>query len=372
MTDDSKKRKGKAESPDVSGKPVDKIETDKPVKVTMSVPEMRAMLGLKKTESYWLVHKEYFKTIEVSGHMRILIDSFEEWYANQVKYFKVDGTPPGEEVKKRSYSPRDIADMLEISEDTVYDIIRRENIPTIEVDYWKRVERDVFQNWYLNQDHYRTKEDRMLDKELEETTMTMPQMAWFLDVPRRTIYDLLKTDIDLETVMIAGKRHVTVDSFWRWYAKQDKYEIRYKTLKQSNQEHAKHVYDTQFANFKKRAEENGENWGGGEYQKKYKRISDRGLAYSRNVTKQKKMEEKKITERKDEVINGVMIPAGGRDNGDTKRSNSKYYSVEEVMELTGLSKRTVWEKIRRNQIPAVKVARTFRIPKAEFDQLMKK
>lgn len=29
---------------------------------TMSVPEMRKLLGLKKTESYWLVHRNFFKT----------------------------------------------------------------------------------------------------------------------------------------------------------------------------------------------------------------------------------------------------------------------------------------------------------------------
>ena len=39
-------------------------------KTTMSVPEMRRMLGLRKTDSYWLVHKQ----------------CFEHWYANQVKY----------------------------------------------------------------------------------------------------------------------------------------------------------------------------------------------------------------------------------------------------------------------------------------------
>ncbi len=52
------------------------------------------MLGLGKTESYWLIKKNYFKTILVGNTMRVMIDSFEEWYANQFKYQKVDGTPP--------------------------------------------------------------------------------------------------------------------------------------------------------------------------------------------------------------------------------------------------------------------------------------
>ena len=70
-------------------------------RTSMSVPEMGRMLGLGKTESYWLIKKNYFKTILVGNTMRVMIDSFEEWYANQFKYQKVDGTPPGEELKKK-------------------------------------------------------------------------------------------------------------------------------------------------------------------------------------------------------------------------------------------------------------------------------
>lgn len=73
-------------------------------RTSMSVLEMGRMLGLGKTESYWLIKKNYFKTILVGNTMRVMIDSFEEWYANQFKYQKVDGTPPGEELKKTTYS----------------------------------------------------------------------------------------------------------------------------------------------------------------------------------------------------------------------------------------------------------------------------
>lgn len=36
-------------------------------KKTMSVPEMRRLLGLKKTDSYWLVHRNFFQTYIVNG-----------------------------------------------------------------------------------------------------------------------------------------------------------------------------------------------------------------------------------------------------------------------------------------------------------------
>ena len=80
-----------------------------PTKTTMSVAEMGRLLGLGKTDSYWLVHKGYFETVTVAGRMRINVESFEKWYANQIKYHKIVGEPPGSELKEDSYSIRDIA-----------------------------------------------------------------------------------------------------------------------------------------------------------------------------------------------------------------------------------------------------------------------
>ena len=81
---------------------------------TMSVPEMRKLLGLKKTDSYWLVHKNFFKTEVIGGRMRIDLVSFEKWYANQVKYKKVDGEEPGKELREKSYSFKEAANILGI------------------------------------------------------------------------------------------------------------------------------------------------------------------------------------------------------------------------------------------------------------------
>lgn len=368
MTDDSERRGWMTSD---FNRPQDflseKMDVAAVKKASMSVREMREMLGLKKTESYWLVHRELFETVLVNGRMRVVTESFEAWYANQIKYHKVDGPPPGKELKERSFSPQEIAELLEIPEHVAYDIIRRDNIPTIEVDCWMRVDRKVFFEWYATQDRYRTKDDREVDQELEDQTMTMPQMAWFLGVPRKTVYRLLSQENDLEVVVIAGRRRIKIDSFWRWYAKQDTYEIQYRTLKLSNEAHADAMHEINCANFKKLHEEKGHAWGDPEAREKHRRISDKGLAYSRNVTLEKKRE------LKDEVINGVLIPGGSvHENRDMSRGSAKYYSIDEVMQITGLTRRTVGEKIRRHEIPAVKVARTYRIPKDEFDQMMKK
>jgi excisionase family DNA binding protein len=85
------------------------------VKTTISVREMGRLLGLKKVESYYLVHKGYFKTILVEGKKRILLDSFEKWYAGQSKYKKAAGSDDKEvepdDEKKLYLTVREAAEM---------------------------------------------------------------------------------------------------------------------------------------------------------------------------------------------------------------------------------------------------------------------
>ena len=51
----------------------------------MTAPEMGQLLGLKNTDRYWLLHQHHFEWEEILGMFRINIESFEKWYANQVK-----------------------------------------------------------------------------------------------------------------------------------------------------------------------------------------------------------------------------------------------------------------------------------------------
>ena len=128
----------------------------------MSVHEMGDMLGLKKTDRYWLVHKNYFRTETLLGKMRVEIASFEKWYANQ--------------------------------------------------------------DWYHSQSRYRTQEDRKKDAAAEAASLSMPEMAWLLDVPRSTVYGILSSKKYaplLDVIVIAGRRRVTKESFERFLQAQD-------------------------------------------------------------------------------------------------------------------------------------------------------
>ena len=194
------------------------------VRTTMTVLEMGRMLGLKKTESYYLVHKQYFDTLEIAGSMRIVIDSFETWYASQTKYCKTDGPEPGSALKARSYSVKEISELLMIHESSAYDLVRKKNFPTEVVNGAMRIPKEAFESWYASQSHYRTAQDKERDKELEESSLSLPEMASLLGVPRSHIYSLLRSHPEaFDIVMIAGRRRVTKESFEAWYSGQHKY-----------------------------------------------------------------------------------------------------------------------------------------------------
>ena len=194
----------------------------------MTVRKMGDLLGLKKTERYYLVKKGFFEVIQVNGQMWVVCDSFEKWYVNQAKYKKVTGEEPGRELKEWSYSPREIAQLLEIDEATVYEILKDNQIETVTVDYWKRVPKEAFEKWYSSQKRYRTKQDREKDAKIEEATVSMPEMARLLGVEREIVYRLLqsKTYKDVfEIVVVAERRRITKRSLEKFLTMQDKYRL---------------------------------------------------------------------------------------------------------------------------------------------------
>ena len=205
------------------------ISPDKePVKKWMTVTEMGNLLGLKKTDRYWLVHKNVFETKELLGKMRVNVASFEKWYANQVKYHKVTGEEPGSELKEWSYSIRDIAQILSIEESVVYDLLIRENIETVTVDYWKRVPKSAFCQWYKGQSRYLTQEDRKAVADLYEKTISMPEMARSLGVTRSTVYSILKNkkySHFFEMIKIGEQKRITKDSFLKFLNGQNQYRL---------------------------------------------------------------------------------------------------------------------------------------------------
>ena len=123
-------------------------------KKSMSVREMRRLLGLGKTEAYWLVKKNYFDTVIIAGKMRVMIESFENWYANQLHYKKIIGEAPGKNWTSITMSIQETASLLGIAEGTLYDLMKKKPFKTVKVGMYTRIYIDSFEDWYNSQSHY--------------------------------------------------------------------------------------------------------------------------------------------------------------------------------------------------------------------------
>ena len=199
------------------------------MKRSMSVPEMRKLLGIKKTESYWLVHKNYFKTELINGTMRVDIASFEKWYANQTKHKKVTGEKPGAQLCVASYSFRDVANMLGEYDGTIYDLWNRKGLPTVTVNYRKRIPREIFDSWYENQNEYHKVDGPATIEEIEEKFILFREAAAMLKMSNEELLTLIRKgkykDL-LEMRMFDNKRWISRRGFQDFLNLHDQYKIR--------------------------------------------------------------------------------------------------------------------------------------------------
>ena len=123
-------------------------------KTTMSVPDLRRILGLGKTATYRLVNKCYFKTYIVFGVMRVDVKSFEEWYEGQFHYKKVNGERPGKKYGN-TIGPSTVAKVLGIPRGTANDLMNNGLVEYIKIDGYRRIIRESFDVWYANQSKYK-------------------------------------------------------------------------------------------------------------------------------------------------------------------------------------------------------------------------
>ena len=132
-------------------------------KTRMSVIEMGKSLGLGKTESYWLVHKKQFETRFVAGKMRVMVESFERWYANQLHYKKISGELPGKELLKRTMTVPTMAKLLGIKEANAYELIHRLHFRSVKTEYSSQrllIDKATFNEWLKKQTHYKIVEGK--------------------------------------------------------------------------------------------------------------------------------------------------------------------------------------------------------------------
>lgn len=110
----------------------------------MTVPDVMRILGLGKTAAYRLINQCRFKTYLVFGKMRVDVDSFEEWYAGQFHYKKINGERPGKKYGK-TISPLTVAKVLGIPRSTANDLMNNGIVEFI----WVENKRHIIQEKFL-------------------------------------------------------------------------------------------------------------------------------------------------------------------------------------------------------------------------------
>lgn len=172
-------------------------------KDSISIPELRKMLGIGKTESYWLIQNRGIKTFQLRGCMRVRNKDFWDWYDNQTKHRLLQGPPPGRALQETSYSVRELTQLLAVSRDTIYALMKKDVFDTFQADNHTRITKNSFERWYKQQVRFRTAADREKEADALKASYSMPEMAHLLGIQRDTVYRILaKKDSTFEMVVI--------------------------------------------------------------------------------------------------------------------------------------------------------------------------
>lgn len=193
-------------------------------KKSISVPEIRRILGLGKTESYWLIKKGYFKTIMLFGKIRVMTDSFEEWYANQFHYKR--RTERRRQNWRHTMSIRETADILGIAPTTVYSLISKNLFTVLTISGKKRIEKRALKNDMLIKANITTTTRRLLmmfeekiaklnSQQDRKKSYSVPEIQKILKVERHTVYKLIKEG-HFKAAFIGGKWRISRLSFDLW------------------------------------------------------------------------------------------------------------------------------------------------------------
>lgn len=195
---------------------------------TMTVREMGDLLGLKKTERYYLVKKQYFKTEVLYGQLRVDRESFEEWYANQVHYKKITGEQPGEKLRETLLSTVDIAQMLSLNEAVVHEVLKAAGVKKFMEKHHIYYDRADYERWYKSQSKYRNQEDRKKEEAYFKTLITAAGMGRCLGITRKKMELITRRkeyEGYFERVTFRERLYFTQESFENWYMNQNEYQM---------------------------------------------------------------------------------------------------------------------------------------------------
>ena len=179
-------------------------------KKSISVPELQRILGLKKGAAYWLIKQGHFETVIVGKKMRVILDSFEKWYASQFHYKKVDGPAPGQKYAD-SLSAGEVGAALGLSKSSLYDLLKAEPFQIIWIDGHPRINKNSFEEWCAARPSL-------------EDTYSATEVAAMMGVHRNTVYGLIERGL-FKTERYNDRPRIDKESFEAWYRSQTHYYI---------------------------------------------------------------------------------------------------------------------------------------------------
>ena len=110
------------------------------------VPEMGKLLGLKKTDRYWLVHKNVF-------------ESFQNWYKSQSRYRTKEDREKDALLEDATITMPEMAQLLGTTRSSVYTILDNPKyshfFEFIVIAEKKRITKESFQKFLEGQDRYK-------------------------------------------------------------------------------------------------------------------------------------------------------------------------------------------------------------------------
>lgn len=159
-------------------------------RTTISVPEMGRWLGLGKTRTYDVLRENNIETIKVGNgikkYTRVILDSFEEWYAGQSHYKKImdecpigasfyhpipDPRPVDEQIKaifgdRIVYTVEEARMFLVISRTGMYDLVGLNLFPSTKVNNKYVIPADLFHEWAEEQTFFSLSAEYDLRKDM--------------------------------------------------------------------------------------------------------------------------------------------------------------------------------------------------------------
>ena len=105
-------------------------------------------------------------------------------------------------------------------------------------DFCMRNPKEDFERWYRSQSRYRTAADRERDREIGAQTISIPEMAKLLGIPRKNVYGILDCKKYRDCFVIervADRPRITKKSFKAWLKSQSTYQLQ-KPKKETHEE----------------------------------------------------------------------------------------------------------------------------------------